>query len=40
MAVPLSSLMFPSQSRWEEAQMSIQLLCLPEWEVHPHDLDL
>lgn len=40
MAVPLSSLMFQSQSRCEEAQMSIQLLCLPQWEVHPHDLDL
>lgn len=38
--VPLPFLMFASQTRREESQVSGQLLCLPEREVHPHDLDL
>lgn len=39
-STPPPLLMFPSQTRWEETQVSSQLLCLPKWEVHPHDLDL
>lgn len=39
-STPPPLLTFPSQTRWEETQVSSQLLCLPEREVHPHDLDL